>query len=107
MIIKVRNEMFKLKVKILEFYTQNRARYPIYDETMQSRSLLECKTTELKQFFKSIILTPKIANKSIAFLFVLSIYTAQQKLSIDFIIASNFRRIRNDLFEVINKYGDP
>ena len=47
--------------------------YPIYDETMQSRSLLEGKTTKLKQFLKSIILTPRISNKSIAFLFVLSI----------------------------------
>ena len=68
------NEIFGLKIKILEFYTQNRARYPIYDETMQSRSLLEGKTIELKQFLKSIILTPKIANKNIAFLFVLSIH---------------------------------
>ena len=40
------NETFGLKIKILEFYTQNRARYPIYNETMQSRSLLEGKTTE-------------------------------------------------------------
>ena len=41
---------------------------------MLSRSLKEGKTTELKQFLKSIILTPKIANKNIAFLFVLSKY---------------------------------
>ena len=41
---------------------------------MQSRSLLEGKTNELKQFLKSIILAPKIANKNIAFLFVQSIY---------------------------------
>ena len=40
---------------------------------MQSRSLLEGETTELKQFLKSIILTPKNENKNIAFLFVLSI----------------------------------
>ena len=40
---------------------------------MHSRGLLEGKTTELKQILKSIILTPKIANKIIAFLFVLSI----------------------------------
>ena len=65
-------------MKILEFYTQNRARYPIYDETMQSMSLLEGKTTELKQFLKSIILSPKIANKNIAFLFVLSIFLTAQ-----------------------------
>ena len=53
------NEIFGLKIKILEFYSQNRARYPIYDETMQSMSLLEGKTTELKQFLKSIIFNPK------------------------------------------------
>ena len=51
----------------------NRSQYPINDETMQSRSLLEGKTSELKQFLKLIILTPKIANKNIVFLFVLSI----------------------------------
>ena len=48
-----------IRIKILEFYTQNRAWYIIYDETMQSRSLLEGKTTELKQFMKSIICNPK------------------------------------------------
>ena len=68
------NDIVGLKITILEFYTQNRAQYPIYDETMQSMSLFEGKTTEFKQFFKSIILTPKIANKNIAFLFVLKIY---------------------------------
>ena len=61
---------------ISKFYTQNRAQYPIYDETVQSRSLLEGKSTELKQFFKAVILNPKIANKNIAFLFVLSIFYA-------------------------------
>ena len=40
---------------------------------MQSRSLLEGKTTELKQFLKSIIFNPQNCNKNIAFLFVLSI----------------------------------
>ena len=53
------NEIFGLNIKILEFYTQNGARYPIYDETMQSRSLLEGETTEIKQFSKSIIFNPK------------------------------------------------
>ena len=68
------NEIFGLKIKILEFYTQNRAQFPIYDETMQSRSLLEGKTTELKQFLvNQKYLTPKITNENIAFLFVLSI----------------------------------
>ena len=46
-------------MKNLEFYPLNRARYQIYDETMQSRSLLEGKTTELKQFLKSIIFNPQ------------------------------------------------
>ena len=49
-------------MKILEFYTQNRAQYPIYDETMQSRSLLEGKSTELKQFLESIIFNPQNCN---------------------------------------------
>ena len=40
---------------------------------MQSRSLFEGKTTELKQFLKSIIILPQNTNKNIAFLFVLSI----------------------------------
>ena len=40
---------------------------------MQSRSLLEGKTTKLKHFLNSIIFNPKNANKNIAFLFVLSI----------------------------------
>ena len=66
--------MFGLKIKILLFHSQNRAQYPIYDETMQSRSLLEGKTNELKQFLKSIIFNPKNENKNIAFLFVLSIF---------------------------------
>ena len=44
---------------------------------MQSRYVLEGKTTELKRFLKSIFLTPKIANKNIAFLFVLSIYNSE------------------------------
>ena len=39
-------------MKNLEFYSQNKAQYPIYDETMQSMSLLEGKTTEFKQFLK-------------------------------------------------------
>ena len=59
---------------MLEFYCLNAARYLINDETMQSRSLLEGKTTKLKQFLKSIILTPKNANENIAFLFALSIF---------------------------------
>ena len=42
---------------------------------MQSRSLLEGKLTELKQFFESIIFNTKNANENIAFLFVLSIVT--------------------------------
>ena len=53
------NKMFVLKNKILKFYTQNRAWYPIYDKTMQPWPLLEGKTTELKQFLKSIIFNPK------------------------------------------------
>ena len=38
---------------------------------------------------------------------IVTIYTTQQKFSKDFIITSSFVRIRNNLFEVINKYGDP
>ena len=34
-------------MKILDFYSLNRAQYPIYDETLQSRSLLEGKNIEL------------------------------------------------------------
>ena len=56
-----------LKIKILQFYSQNRARYPIYDETMQSRYLFEDKTSEFKQFLKSIILTPKMQIKTLRF----------------------------------------
>ena len=37
----------------------------------------------------------------------LGIYTAQQKFSMDFIFVLILVRIRNDLFEVINKYGNP
>ena len=32
-------EFFGLKIKILEFYSLNRARYPIYDEIMQNQCL--------------------------------------------------------------------
>ena len=35
------------------------------------------------------------------------ICTAQQKFNTDFIIASSFVRIRNNLFQAINTYGDP
>ena len=60
--------MFGLKIKILEFNSLNRARYPIYDETMQSRSLLEGKTSELKQFWKSVIFNPpKMQIKTLRF----------------------------------------
>ena len=34
-------------------------------------------------------------------------YTAQQKFSTDFIFVLILVRIRNDFFEVINKYGNP
>ena len=40
---------------------------------MQSMSLLEGKTTELKQLLKKMNITLKIANKNVEFLFVLSI----------------------------------
>ena len=36
-----------------------------------------------------------------------AIYTAQQKFSMDFIFVLILERIRNDFFEVINKYGNP
>ena len=35
------------------------------------------------------------------------IYTAQQKFSTDFIFVVILVRIRNDVFEVINKNGNP
>ena len=38
---------------------------------------------------------------------VFSLYTAQQKFSMDFIFVLILVRIRNDCFEVINKYGNP
>ena len=61
------NKIFLVKIKIFEFYTLNRAWYPIYDETMQSRSLLEGKTTEIKQCLKLIILTTKMQIKTLRF----------------------------------------
>ena len=52
-----------------------RERYAIYDETMQSRSWLEGKTTISKQILKSTIFKHQTnANKNIAF-FVLSKFT--------------------------------
>ena len=46
----------------LEFYSLNRARRQIYDETLLSNSLLEGETTELI-FFKSINFTPPPPKK--------------------------------------------
>ena len=36
-----------------------------------------------------------------------SLYTAQQKFSMDFFLVLILVRIRNDFFEVINMYGNP
>ena len=62
-----------------------------------SKNSLGCLQSGTPTFYHPIRLTvPK-----------LTMYTAQQKFSMDFIFVLILVRIRNDFFEVINKYGNP